>query len=812
MNRRGFIAKTAAAAAGAAVMPLLAGRSWAADVPPTIAIVLDPTDALAKEAPVKWAAEYLRDALNARGAASQIFESLEQVPTDQECVVATGADVGGDAGGGRDGPGRARGARFGAKRPGHTEIFAGVRVGHARTGLCIAGTGGPLIRARDPLATLRAGADGGTAGQPHSQRHAAVRQRCRGQGVVSRSRVLAGLPDDAGSPAVQPFPSRAGLGYDGFAGFATPIFIFAYPFLVNVPGYDMRVAGFRDDERNPNLECSNSSASEADLRGLHFQLGIWTHALQWANGPQRQLLIEGLRTTSRPPIRAMRLHRPGGVPGDQGRHLPHSRRERRAGGELRFLERPCLTAWCKPADEWNWTCTQKAWTSERSTSRLATGLPVSDLAEILGRTPGTAVHAGGIRSLEMPPRNARNDGFFSLSSGSRSFLRYSYGDLLAEDRKYAVLHRIWPGTQRMLLWGDAASAAALGRNWNFCGSDGMELMEPLSFKGRKGSGKAGGRDGYAEAALSTGGSGWDKYAYTYRLWGRLSYNPDAKPETWKRFLKKEFGAGAEPAEMALAGASRILPLIASAHAPSAGNNTYWPEMYLNMPIVNETRRGLYGDSPTPRRFGTVSPLDPQMFSTIDGFAAELLEGPRSGKYSPAEVAQWVEREAQNSSRHLAVAEKQARQGAEFRRLSVDVKIQNGTGMFFAGKLRAGILYALYQRSGHRPALERALAEYRQARAAWADFTERTKGVYVADVTYGLAPELRGNWVDRLGAMDADVADMQKKLDEPAGTETAIPRPWIGRWPRCCHRRRDWRAGWCMCRRGNSSAARRCRWR
>ena len=79
---------------------------------------------------------------------------------------------------------------------------------------------------------------------------------------------------------------------------------------------------------------------------------------------------------------------------------------------------------------------------------------------------------------------------------------------MTEDRKYAVLHRIWPGTQRLLLWGDPVSAAALGKNWSFCGSDGMELMEPLAFKGRKGSGKAGNRDGYADAVMTSPGGGW----------------------------------------------------------------------------------------------------------------------------------------------------------------------------------------------------------------------------------------------------------------------------------------------------------------
>ena len=134
-------------------------------------------------------------------------------------------------------------------------------------------------------------------------------------------------------------------------------------------------------------------------------------------------------------------------------------------------------------------------------------------------------------------------GVFALSNGSRKFLRYGYGDLLTEGRKYGILHRIWPGTQRVLLWGDPKFAAAYGRASSFCGDQGVEWFEPLSFKGRKGSGKPGGRCGYADASLNPKYD-WQKFAYTYRVWGRCIYNPDADPEQWRRWLRSEFGDGA----------------------------------------------------------------------------------------------------------------------------------------------------------------------------------------------------------------------------------------------------------------------------
>ena len=126
----------------------------------------------------------------------------------------------------------------------------------------------------------------------------------------------------------------------------------------------------------------------------------------------------------------------------------------------------------------------------------------------------------------------------NVSEGSRPFTRYSYGDFLREDRPYDVVFRIWPGTQRVLLWGDPAMAAGFGRNASIAGSEGLEWCEPLSLKGREGTALPGTRDGYADASLTTADD-WEKHAYTFRLFGRLLYDPDAAPETWRRQLRSD---------------------------------------------------------------------------------------------------------------------------------------------------------------------------------------------------------------------------------------------------------------------------------
>jgi hypothetical protein len=541
------------------------------------------------------------------------------------------------------------------------------------------------------------------------------------------------------------FSMTFGIGYDFTREVRDSYFHFPYPFLVKVPGYDVNVPGVSDSERQRNLDTLRFIGEETVRRGMQFQVGIWTHAYNFDDSPNADRKITGLNPQNhaeycRDALRAvleacptiggltLRTHGESGVPEES---YPFWKTVFEG---VTAVKRPVeLDLHAKGLD----------WPMVELTQ--ATGMPVTISPKYWAEHMGLPYHQAGIRQLEMPKTRPQGD-FFALSSGSRSFLRYGYGDLLKENRTYKVLHRMWPGTQRLLMWGDPVMAAAYGRASSFCGSDGIEICEPLSFKGRKGSGLPGGRTGYADASLVPARD-WQKYAYTYRVWGRLLYNPDTPPEALQR----------EPVnrnyQQALAASSRILPLITTAHMPSAANAVYWPEIYTNQSIVVENARDPYSDTPTPKCFGTVSPLDPEMFAGID----ESVDHPASAKYSPLETASWLEDLAKESTLKLAAAKPA---NADERRLAIDAAIQNGIGRFFSAKLRAGVLFTIHRRTGSPAAREEALSHYRAAREAWQTVIDRAKGVYRDDLTFGYAPYLRGSWADRAAAIDKDIAAMQ----------------------------------------------------
>ncbi|HUI54626.1 MAG TPA: hypothetical protein VLY04_06620, partial [Bryobacteraceae bacterium] len=570
------------------------------------------------------------------------------------------------------------------------------------------------------------------------------------------------------------FNLALGLGYDFTSGIRDAYFHFAYPFLVAVPGYDVRVSRFAAAERERNLEMLRFISDETALRGLDFQLALWTHAYEWTDSPHAHHHIEGLTAETHAPycrdalglllkncpaIKGLtfRVHGESGVPEgsyDFWRTV--------FDGIVRSGRRIEIDMHAKGLD------------SKMMDVAVETGMPVKVSAKYWAEHMGLGYHQAAIRELEMPRDNEKVEGIFSLSNGSRRFLRYGYGDLFQEGRRYDVLFRIWAGTQRLLLWGDPATAAAYGHSAHFCGASGVEICEPLFFKGRQGSGLPGGRCAYADESLNPTGGDFKKYEYTYRIWGRLLYHPETDPENWRRYLRTEFGAAGNSVENALGHASRVLPLITTAHLPSASNLGCWMEVYTNMPIVEGGAPVPYGDTMQPRRLGTVSPLDPELFSTIEEHAGELLKGRRSGKYSPVEVAQWLEDAASVAERELetAVSRTPSRNAPEFRRLEEDVRIQAGLGQFFAAQLRSGVLFDIYRQTGNGTAREQAIAAYRRARNAWAAMAERARRVYRADITFGEAPVRRGHWIDRLPAIDKDIAAMEATHFEPAHATAA----------------------------------------
>jgi hypothetical protein len=611
------------------------------------------------------------------------------------------------------------------------------------------------------------------------------------------------------------FNFSLGIGWDFPRGVTGDYLHFPYPYLVEVPGYEQVHVepALQPGERQRNLEALHFIAAETARRGMDFQLGIWTHAYQWTDSPHSDHHIAGLT----PEIHAaycrdalaailkdcpqitgltLRIHGESGIP--EGSYpfwqtlfeaIPAART---VDGKPRTIE---IDMHAKGLDQ------------RMIEIARATGMPVKAGAKYWAEHLGLGYQQADIRATEYP--RAGVTGTFALSSGLRNFTRYGYGDFYQQGIGLDLLYRVWPGTQKHLLWGDPALAAGYGRAANFCGAAGLELMEPLTFKGREGSGHPGGRNAYADASLETPSGGFvipqhstlassaeesasrtsdldtAKFTLTYMLWGRYLYNPDTAPEVHHRYLKQTFGPAGPALEAALAASSRILPLVTAAWCPSASNHEFWPEMLTPVSILPYTGRSLYPDSPAPHNVSAISPLDPQLFTTIDQHAKDLVTGAKNARYNTSEVIAWLEAMVSTSTKGLAAARAAAGSKArtpEFRRAEEDILILNGLGTYYANLFRAALIHSTYD--GGNPA---AASYLRAARDAWAAMALRAKNIYASDVSYGSTPFRRGHWVDRLQAIDADLALVEKRYGIKPGVPIIVdmqlvpppaPRPSI----------------------------------
>ena len=571
------------------------------------------------------------------------------------------------------------------------------------------------------------------------------------------------------------FNFALGFGYDFPKGVTGDYLHFPYPYLVEVPGYNVAITpALPVGEREQNLDTLKFVARETGARGLDFQLGLWTHAWQWTDSPKSDHVISGLETNGKvdwakgarysrdalaillrecPEITGitLRVHGESGVP----------------EGSYPFWQ-TLFEAIARCGRKVEIDMHAKGINQIMIDMAAGTGQPVKVGPKFSAEHQSLAYHQADIRELEIPRTDRMEEGVFAVSNGERRFTRYGYADLYQEGRGFDILYRLWPGSQKHLLSADPAWAAGLGRAAHFCGAAGLEICEPLTFKGREGSGHAGGRNAYVNADTA---KDWRKFAESYRLWGRLLYNPNATPDAWRKGLARSYGKSALAAERVLASASRILPLITSAHMASASNHAYWPEMYSNQPIVDGTSYVPYTDTPQPRVFANVSPLDPQLFSTITEHADDLLEGRANPKYSPAELAVWLDRLSRESGQ--ALAQIGGPKNAGERRLADDVAILRGIADFFAAKMRSALFFAMWQKNSDPALGAAALQHYRRARVRWAAMADRAKSVYADDVSYGSTPQRRGHWSDRLAAIDADLSAMAKVVGSAASHQGAI---------------------------------------
>ena len=766
MNRRRFLSHARAGLSAVAVERLLHAQPKQ-----SVALVADPADAVVSGPASQWALEQLRHGLLRAGTGVREYERIQQTRPDELTIIASSISAPHVATSGL--------LSAGTKLPESLAMFETQLSGRKVVAACGADSRGLSYalceladRVRhDPNLDASLAIERPIVERPANQTRSVMKQftselydKAWFYDKEQWSQYLSMLA----SQRFNRFDLTFGLGYDSLNQVTDSYFLFTYPFLLAVPGYDVRATNLPDSERDRNLETLRYISEQTVARGIDFQLGLWMHGYQWPKNPPVRYMIEALTNENHAPycrdaltavLKAcpaissvgLRIHGESGI----------------AEGSYDFWN-TIFTGVPKCGRTVEIDLHAKGIDEKMIANALATGMPINIAPKFSAEHQAMPYQQAAIREKEMPVTGHAGAGLMTISEGARVFTRSSYADLLREDRKYTVRYRMFSGTQRILLWNDPVWTAAYSRSFGFCGSNGMDLMEPLTCRGRRGSAEPGRRDGYIDAKLAPRWD-WQKYEGWYRTWGRLSYNPDSGPEVCTR---PYVGAqGGQALQSALAAAGRILPLVTTAYLPSVACDAYWPEIYWNQSMIDTADKSPYSsDTLAPKVFQNASPVDPQLFLTMDQTAALFLGGEPNGKYSMLEVAQWLEDYATEANRHMTQVGTPT--SPDVRRAAIDVRIQAGLGQFFAAKFRAGVLFGFHEKAGDVRSLEEALKAYRTARAHWVRVVDSAKGVYAADLSASDRFSERGAWADKLDSIDADIKRLEGKR---AGARASDPK-------------------------------------
>src|SRR6185437_10872326 len=434
--------------AGAAAVCSLPQTSFAAGAG-RACLIIDPRNPFASSEPVERAMEQVRHALEAKRVSCITAQTLEAAAGSSVCVVAAGPES-------QFSQGFPRNPALVAPEslrlsPGKVDSVSGVLVSGADVRGFVYGLLELAERVQfsaDPLAALRLAQV--VEQKPANEVRSVGRYFCseiEDKPWYYDKNFWTGYLDTLVACRFNRFNFAYGLEYDFPRGVTDDYFHFVYPYLVEVPGYrDVRVVqlataeGTRlatptplsPAEQRKNFDMLRFIGAETSARGLHFQLGIWTHAYQWTDSPNAYHRIEGLTPDNHaaycrdalaillkeiPEIQGltMRVHGESGIP--EGSYLFWSTLFEAIAKSGRDIE---IDMHAKGVDQGMIDTA----TATRMTVRLG--------AKYSAEHQGLGYQQADIRALEIPHGDAAKDdaSVFKFSSGSRSFTRYGYADFL----------------------------------------------------------------------------------------------------------------------------------------------------------------------------------------------------------------------------------------------------------------------------------------------------------------------------------------------------------------------------------------------
>ncbi len=503
----------------------------------------------------------------------------------------------------------------------------------------------------------------------------------------------------------------------------TPYLSPLYAFHVNVDQHpEVKARGLAEEQRIKNLEMLRYISSLARERGINFTIGIWQQ-IAWAGkhqGSRQESMVTGLSRKNMysytynalknlleecPDISTvqLRINHESGIDYDE---------------QTDFYKNAVFKA-IKD-------CGRRVLLETRNVG-------------LLRETVQAALDVG------LPTRVSHKywgEHMVSPYHPTRIMWTYSYGDWLKYPQKYQNMYQVWTlGSHRLFLWGDPDFVRRFAPTTRFQNAVGFEICAPLSQKGY--GNEPGAWRIFRDREREYYKWEFERYWSFYRLFGRLTYNPETSDEIWQREMRHRFGNEAVP-EVARAykTASRILPLIMGS-ATIDYNMGIWPEkdmgglinFYLHFITFNKLR-----------------------ISNFIEFVDNTIEGKHSAKLTPEEIATRLEAIASECEKSIVLAENLIKKpNKEFWATKKDFQILSGMARYFAQKIRAAYNLGFYYTLGDLSLLKKAISNASKGLEIWKKLSAVAEEIYYPNLVMG--PGSYGHWKDNIVFVKNDLEQL-----------------------------------------------------
>ncbi len=310
--------------------------------------------------------------------------------------------------------------------------------------------------------------------------------------------------------------------------------------------------------------------------------------------------------------------------------------------------------------------------------------------------------------------------------------RHSYADLLDYPQTYNMNWTLWNGgTTRVLRWADPDYARRMAVNARLYDGPGLAVTEMEATKMLGEAPDVPPRD-YLNSQYKYFDYEFERYWAFYRVWGRLSYNPQATSDLWEQEFTQRFGAAGPHVMKALQLASRVLPRIVAASGPYRmfPTTTGWPEMMHlgSLPQFAQQEEG----------------SDIQQFMNLRDEATSIIQGTDTAMRRPEETSRWFAQTSDAILAEVAAAERTAAEGSpgggtrsnEFKSTLTDARILAALARYHSWRQLGGVNYNLYKQAGDLMAFDEAIGDERKAIQSWHELVEAAGDFYIDNMAFG----------------------------------------------------------------------------